>query len=318
MRSSAIRGRPSGPSTKSNTETASIAPSWVTSSPGWPLTRTGRRLDALAQLAEHPEQEAGDVAGAGDRAQRGADHAAAVGPGGDVGGEQVQHPVEVAADAGREELVGGAAAQLRRGVVARPTGPDVRLGPAADLPAGGLGALQRLGDLPVGEAEGLVEDEDGPLQRGQALQHHQQGERDRLGALDVGGRVRFGDKRLGQPGADVGLAADGGRVEPVEREVGDRPGQVAARVGDRAGDPAPAQPGVLDQVLGVGDAAEHPVSDTEDHPAVPLEVVEGGVGESVGHRSDATARAVASRGLVSRGTPRTRGRAGWRGRGRAR
>ncbi|BBJ40819.1 hypothetical protein SSPO_035370 [Streptomyces antimycoticus] len=155
----------------------------------------------------------------------------------------------------------------------------------AHLAYGRLAALQHSGDLLEREAEDLLEYEDRPLQRRESLEDDEQGERDRLGQLHLLARVGLGDQRFGQPGADVLLAGGGGGREPVEREVGDRTGQIAHRVVHRGGHLTAAQPGVLHHVLGVGDAAEHAVGDAEQHPPVAFE------GGRVDHVRDGTSQA---------------------------
>ena len=90
--------------------------------------------------------------------------------------------------------------------------------------------------------------------------------------LDVLGDVRGGEQRLGQPRADVRLPAALQRAEPVERLPGDDADEVRAGVAHLAVvDVGPAQPRVLDDVVGVRGAAEQLVGDGEEQRA---EVVE--------------------------------------------
>ena len=71
--------------------------------------------------------------------------------------------------------------------------------------------------------------------------------------------------RVGQPRADVGLAPDPGRLGGVDREPGGRGGEEGGRF-DHLGPVValPADPDLLDDVLGLGGAAEHPVGDAEE------------------------------------------------------
>jgi hypothetical protein len=65
----------------------------------------------------------------------------------------------------------------------------------------------RLGDLLKRQIEYLPQHEHRPLSRRQRLQNGQHRQRDALGELNVLGDVRGGQQRLGQPFADVLLAA---------------------------------------------------------------------------------------------------------------
>ena len=81
-------------------------------------------------------------------------------------------------------------------------------------------------------------------------------------------RGRLGlDQRLGQPRADVGLAAHARRAQDVDRQPRrDRRQERRAR-SRRAGGRGAAQVRLLHDVLGLGDAAEHPVGDREEQRA---------------------------------------------------
>jgi hypothetical protein len=82
-------------------------------------------------------------------------------------------------------------------------------------------------------------------------------------------RRRGGEQRLGQPRADVRLPAARDRAHPVQREPRGDPHQVGALVTHLdAVDLRPAQPGLLEHVLGVGGRAEHLVGDREQQVAV--------------------------------------------------
>ncbi len=90
-----------------------------------------------------------------------------------------------------------------------------------------------------------------------------------------------GDRQwLGQPGADVVHALALGRAQPVQAKPGgggDQPGFGVAD-GRRVG-AGPAQPGILDDVFGVGAAAEQAVGQGHQARAVGLE---SGFGVHVG------------------------------------
>ena len=66
---------------------------------------------------------------------------------------------------------------------------DPAPGPAGELAAGNRGPADDGGDVIEAEAEDVVEHEDGPLGRGQALQHHGEGEPDAVVEGDPVGRV---------------------------------------------------------------------------------------------------------------------------------
>jgi hypothetical protein len=90
------------------------------------------------------------------------------------------------------------------------------------------------------------------------------------------GRLRLGirDERLGQPRADVALAANARRTEVVDREPRRGRSEVRLRrldlrtVLDGA---LEADERLLDDVLGLGDAAEHAVRDREEQRPQLLE-----------------------------------------------
>ena len=135
------------------------------------------------------------------------------------------------------------------------------------------------GDLVVAEVEHLAQHEDRPLGRREGLEHQQHRHRDAVGQLDVLGHVRRGEQRLGQPRADVGLLAAAERAQPGQRLAGGDPDQVRPLVPDDGEiDARPPQPGLLQDVLGVGGRAEHLVGDGEQQVAVGDERLGGGVG----------------------------------------
>ena len=85
-----------------------------------------------------------------------------------------------------------------------------------------------------------------------------------------------GQQRFGQPLADVGLAAGPRRAQVVDAQPGGHRGQERLRRVDRARPaarhrlrPVVAQEGLLDDVLRLADAAEHPVGDREHQRPQP-------------------------------------------------
>ena len=131
-----------------------------------------------------------------------------------------------------------------------------------------LAALDDLRDLAVVVVEDLAEQEDGALDRRQALQQDEERHRERVGGLGLRGGVRLGagQERFGQPLADVLLAADARGPEVVDAEACHDRREVRLRRLDllAAGLGAmDAEEGLLDDVLGLADAADHPVGDRE-------------------------------------------------------
>jgi hypothetical protein len=104
---------------------------------------------------------------------------------------------------------------------------------ARDLSHGGRGLVNRVGDLPVGHVEDLTEHKHGSLGRAQRLQDGEHRHRDALGQLDVLGDIGAGQQRLGQPLADVLLAAARQGPHLVERLARDHADQVGPRVTHR-------------------------------------------------------------------------------------
>ena len=121
------------------------------------------------------------------------------------------------------------------------------------------------------------------LDGGELVEQHEEGEGERVGqlgcdlGLGLGGVVDH--QRLRQVGPDVGLLPVVRRAQPVDGEAGDGAHEERLRVVDlRAVDGLPAQPRVLAGVLGVADAAGHPVGDAEQPRPQGLECLGAGVG----------------------------------------
>ena len=102
-------------------------------------------------------------------------------------------------------------------------------------------------------------------------------------------RIDVGRDRLRQPLADVRLAAGLPAAEAIDREVRHDANEVGPRLADVGPVGAlPAQPRLLDHVLGVGDLADDPIGDAREQVAVRLEFSER-IGASQG-RHDRTTR----------------------------
>ncbi len=204
--------------------------------------------------------------------------AAAVRPDRDVRREDLHQRGDVPVERGPHEPLRRLPPHPRMRPVPRPARVHVFPGAPGQLPYGRRGAVEDSGDLGVRVAEDLVQHEHRPLQRGQRLQHHQHRQGDGLGAQGrIVRAVVGGDQGFGQPGADVGLLAAADRGAAAQRVVDGRPDEVRPWVGDllqrlAAAPGRPGQPGLLEDVLGVGDAAEHVVDDAEQQLAMGEEV----------------------------------------------
>jgi hypothetical protein len=101
-----------------------------------------------------------------------------------------------------------------------------------------------------------VEDEGEPLGRGQGVQHHEEGQPDRVGEqrLVLGLETcLWTDDRVGQTGLEGLLAPPLPRAKHVQTDAGDDRRQPATHVLDVVGTgPADPDPGVLQGVVGLG------------------------------------------------------------------
>jgi hypothetical protein len=220
----------------------------------------------------HPEP-------AGERPGRGPGLAAAVAHDDHVGRKHLEQRIHVATLGGGEEAPGHLVTLGAGGVEARLALVHVMPGAGEDLAAVRFGLAGDLGDLPVVVGEDLVQQEHGPLGRRQALQQDQEGHGQGIGHLRTLRRIWFGarDQGLGQPGPHVGLAPHPGRLQVGDGQPGGGRGQIGLGRADAAPvaqDPGQPQERLLDDVLGVADAAGHPVGDRE-HQRPELQVIAG-------------------------------------------
>jgi DNA-binding CsgD family transcriptional regulator/tetratricopeptide (TPR) repeat protein len=152
---------------------------------------------------------------------------------------------------------------------------DPPAGTGGQLPGRGGGAFHDRRDLLEGHREHVVQDERQPLRRGQRVQHHEQGQADRVGQHGLvlrPGALRATGDLLRQVRARGILAPRLAGLQHVQRHPGHHRGQPPAQVrhlaGVRAGQP---QPGLLDGVVRVADRAQDSVGHRPQVGAVLLE-----------------------------------------------
>ena len=189
-------------------------------------------------------------------------------------------------------------------VEARALGVDVAPRAGDELARVALALADHLGDLVVGVGEDLAQQERRALDGREPLEQHEEGERERVGQLGLGARVAgalVGEQRLGQPRPDVLLAPHARGAQVVDRQAGGDGREVGLRALDLVGLRAVvAQERLLDDVLGLADAADHAVGDREQQRA------QLGMQIGFGHRSldeaapvTVTPRVVTARRAVS-------------------
>lgn len=164
---------------------------------------------------------------------------------------------------------------------------DMLTCPMGKLPNGRLGAVKDGGDLVVRHSEDLAQYEDGPFGRGKSLKHDEHRDRDLPAALGMFGYLRADirgcQKRLRKPRTRVALAPRPDRPQPVECQPRCDPGEEGAWIGYvRTVTGRPAEPGLLNDILGVGDATQHVVGDAEEQRSMQSERVSHA---GTGHRS---------------------------------
>ena len=139
--------------------------------------------------------------------------------------------------------------------------------------------LEHAGDLLVFVVEHFAQQKHRALFGRQRFEQHDERERHRFRERQRSFRLApvVGGDRLRQPGADVLLAGRARRLQPVEAQARDDRRQIrldgaeAVGLGRRV-----AEPRVLQHVLRLGGAAEHPVRDREQRRAVGLKEIDLG------------------------------------------
>ncbi len=236
--------------------------------------RPAHRHAELAPLEADAGHQPADPVAADDRPAPRRHPTAAVAEDDRVGREQLDQPIEVAVARRPEEPVGELVPLLARRLEPGLVLCHVPAGPGGELPAAVLAPADDRGDLAIAVVEHVVEQEDGPLRGREPLEQQQECHRQRVRLLGVPGRVGralVGEQRLRQPLADVALPAHAGRPQLVDREPGCDRGQVRLRRVDPLDTLADgvlvAEKRLLHDVLGLGDAAQHPVGDREQERA---------------------------------------------------
>ena len=128
----------------------------------------------------------------------------------DVLGEQGLERLEIALAGGGEEALRQLLAAPLRRLVPRPPVVHMLTRARGDLARGRLALADDRGDPVVRVVEHVAQEEHRALLRREILQDDEKGERQGVGNLCVASRVLLArrDQRLGQPLADVGLAAN--------------------------------------------------------------------------------------------------------------
>jgi hypothetical protein len=235
---------------------------------------TGLELAGIGARLRHGGHEARDERGADERLPRRHRLAAAVGVQDGVLGEQLLQGLQIAFLGGRQEPFQQGVAGSAVGVEARTAGLEMLPSSRHELPRVHLGPLDDAGDLRVVVAEHLAQQVGRPLDRGQPLQQHQQRQRQRIRELRARRRIerRVLDQRLRQPRPHIRLATDPRRPQDVDREPRHHGRHPRGRLVDRAFLARQAQERLLGHVLGLRDAAKHPVRHANAVPPERLEV----------------------------------------------
>jgi hypothetical protein len=229
-------------------------------------------VEAEAAAGAQPRhQRARDLGAAVDRMSEGGRLAAAVAVEHHIVGQQLLQPLEIALLRGREEPGRKRLPLLARGL--EPGAPllHVAAGPRGELAGVLLGRPDDLRDPVVGLVEHLAQQERRALLGRQALEHDEEGDRQRVRQLGMVGRVAAAlvvDQRLGQPFAEVALALDPGRSQLVDAQPGDHGREIRAWRLDPLAllqRQVQTQQRLLHDVLRLAHAAQHPVG----HPERP-------------------------------------------------
>ncbi len=241
-------------------------------------------LDGERGSFRHPGREAGQqsrhLVAAVDGSAWGLGQTAAVADDHDVRRQDLHQGIQVCVRAGLEEAVHYLGVDLDARPVARVSGIDAVPGAVDQLTRCRLVAPQRGRHLRVRPFEHLPEHERGSFQRREPFEHHQEGHRQRVGELCRGRRVPLGVRvlyhRLRQPGSGVGLSSGLGPPEVVEREPADD--RCEERLGVRHGRAVglgPAEPSLLQHILGVRYGSEDPVGHAHQVWSMTLEHGDG-------------------------------------------
>jgi hypothetical protein len=210
--------------------------------------------------------------------ERCADLATTVGDEDDVGGQDLDESLDITGSGSSEEAFRELPMRDR---VRRVTGPafgHVLASPVRELAHSGLLAADHLSDGGVLVVERLAEDEDGPLERAQRLEHEEEASCQRLRELGVLRWVSSRNDGLGQPRPREALPACSHPTESIDGQPRGDGGQEGARFLDRSHiQLEPAQPRVLDHVLGIAHATEHAIGDAHQVPPLLGERRGGGL-----------------------------------------
>jgi hypothetical protein len=197
----------------------------------------------------------------------------AVGPQHHVGVEDGDQPLEVAVAGRGEERVDHLALPGHVGLGRRRRTADPAPAAAGQLAGGGRGAVDHRADLVERHREHVVQHERQPLGRRQRVEHHEQGEADRVGEqcllLRVGVALAA-DDRVRHVHLEWLLAPRLAGAQNVQAHPGDHGRQPAGEVLHLGGvGPVEPQPRLLDRVIGLAERPEHPVR----HRAQPRPVL---------------------------------------------
>ena len=137
------------------------------------------------------------------------------------------------------------------------------------MPAGRFGAVEHGGDLGKWRVEHVVEEEGRAFQRRQPVQRQQQCEREVVGQFGggLGRQALCIEHGLGEPWADIDFPLRLCAFQAIETESGHNGDEKSLGVVN-ALRPGKAQIGVLHHVFRVAAAAEHPIGEPEQAPAM--------------------------------------------------
>ena len=216
-------------------------------------------------VAEHrqrsvggPVEEVRDRAAPDDPLRRAGQHGGVVGCDHDVRGEQREQPVELATPGGGHEGVHDLPVGQRRVHRRR---PQLGTRPRRELASRGGGGVEDLGDRGELDREAVVQHEGHPLLGRQAVEHERERSPHLAGEHHLVGGVESTDRVLGE-GAGVVDEHRAAYAQTVEAQPAGHRGEPGGEVVDLCVGAVPAQPRLLDDVLGLGD--ERAAALTED------------------------------------------------------